>query len=153
MQPSTLELTFEIEPKAVQSARFFRRGAAICSFQPQKVVDYKKNLRIQAINQLPQGFQPFNEPLMLQAEIAFAPPQSMRKRDYKRMVDGEVIPKATRPDVDNLTKGLFDAMNKVLWVDDALVVDYHIRKRYAETPFIRISVSPFASCAPGDSLL
>lgn len=47
--------------------------------------------------------------------------------------------KTTRPDCDNYTKELIDAMTAVgFWMDDAQVVDLHIVKRYAEQATIWI---------------
>ena len=138
-----LDFVIDIEPKAVQSARFFRCGTGIRSFQPKSVNDYKHSIRYQALAQLPPDFAPIDKPISLRADIIFAPPQSMRKRDIQRIAAGEVIHKRTRPDVDNLTKGLFDALNGTVWTDDAVIVDYRIRKYYGEKPAIRLSVQPF----------
>lgn len=47
--------------------------------------------------------------------------------------------KATRPDVDNFCKALVDQMTQVgFWKDDSQVVDYHIKKFYAEKASIYI---------------
>ena len=37
-----------------------------------------------------------------------------------------------RPDSDNLIKQIGDALNGVAWVDDSLIVDAYVRKRYHE---------------------
>ncbi len=38
----------------------------------------------------------------------------------------------TRPDVENLAKGLLDAWNGILWRDDSQVVELQLRKEYGE---------------------
>lgn len=46
-------------------------------------------------------------------------------------------------DPDNLAKAVLDACNGVLWIDDAQVIDLHVRKRFAaerEHPGVRILV-------------
>ncbi|MBQ2175307.1 MAG: RusA family crossover junction endodeoxyribonuclease, partial [Alphaproteobacteria bacterium] len=35
-----------------------------------------------------------------------------------------------KPDLDNLTKALLDALNDIAWHDDAQIVDLQIRKEY-----------------------
>lgn len=48
-----------------------------------------------------------------------------------------------RPDNDNYVKGLFDALNGIIWKDDSQVVDLHSRKLYAasnEEPGVDIMI-------------
>ena len=49
-----------------------------------------------------------------------------------------------KPDLDNYIKSAFDALNGVLWADDAMVVDLHAKKFYSEHPHITIEVSEIA---------
>lgn len=53
------------------------------------------------------------------------------------------IHKATKPDVDNLAKGVLDTLNGLLYVDDGQVADLTIRKWHAgadEQPHVEICV-------------
>lgn len=43
-------------------------------------------------------------------------------------------------DVDNLAKGILDACNGLLWIDDAQVTDLHISKNLADYPYVELSV-------------
>lgn len=36
-----------------------------------------------------------------------------------------------KPDIDKLTRHVFDALTGIIWTDDARVCDHHITKRYA----------------------
>lgn len=45
-----------------------------------------------------------------------------------------------RPDVDNYAKLVMDALNGILWADDAQIVLLSAAKVYAERPFIEIEV-------------
>lgn len=65
-------------------------------------------------------------------------PASIRKKDFGR-------PKTTRPDVDNLTKLILDAISDshIAWKDDGQVSTLLLRKRYAdcdEEPYIYIRI-------------
>lgn len=49
----------------------------------------------------------------------------------------------TRPDGDNLTKAIYDALNQIVWEDDSQIVSWMGSKRYAQPgtkPRIEISI-------------
>jgi Holliday junction resolvase RusA-like endonuclease len=46
-----------------------------------------------------------------------------------------------RPDGDNLIKAAFDALNGLVWNDDAQVVEARVSKVYGKNPGIRIEVA------------
>jgi len=58
----------------------------------------------------------------IEAWITFCMPDL---KDMKRMDP------TSRPDYDNLLKGLMDQGNGILWRDDSQIVKAHIEKRYA----------------------
>lgn len=138
-----IDFVFPVEPTAVQSARFFRCGGGIRSYQPEKVTNFKRGIRISALNGLPPDFRPFDVPLKLEVDFVFAPLRSMRKRDLAKIAAGEIVWKPSRPDLtDNLLKGLSDALTGIVWTDDAIVCEVHSRKIYGDTPCIRLSAFP-----------
>ena len=49
----------------------------------------------------------------------------------------------TKPDADNVAK-LLDALNKIVWADDAQIVALHIFKHYSDRPRIEISITPLS---------
>jgi Holliday junction resolvase RusA-like endonuclease len=46
----------------------------------------------------------------------------------------------SKPDIDNLIKGLFDSLNKIAWKDDNLVYEVHSRKVYSFNPGIAFEI-------------
>lgn len=50
--------------------------------------------------------------------------------------------KTSRPDGDNISKLVKDALNTVAWADDAQVVSLHVWKRYSETPRLVVKIAP-----------
>lgn len=144
-EEKTLEFYFPIEPVAVQSAKFFRCGRIIRAYQPARVTDFKQIIRLNAMNQLPEGHIPWDGPVLVEGLFIFTPPKSMKKSLLKVIEAGGYIYKTTKPDVDNLTKAVFDAMSKTVWRDDAPICDYHIRKGYGLKPFIRLKVTLLSS--------
>ena len=53
---------------------------------------------------------------------------------------GDAAMKSTKPDADNVGKLVMDALNSIAWVDDALVVDLLVHKRFSDTPRLEIEV-------------
>lgn len=66
-------------------------------------------------------------------------PASWSQKKQRMALAGDVMP-TTKPDADNVVKAIFDGLNGVLWRDDVLVVDLRVRKRYADTPCVRVEV-------------
>jgi Holliday junction resolvase RusA-like endonuclease len=46
----------------------------------------------------------------------------------------------SKPDIDNLIKGLFDSLNKIAWKDDNLVYEVHSKKVYSFNPGIAFEI-------------
>ncbi len=69
---------------------------------------------------------PHDGSVSIRVEMTFARPQRLLT---KKAPVGQV-PYTRKPDVDNLLKGLQDALNGVLWTDDAKIFSADIRKYY-----------------------
>ena len=126
-------LTILGEPKPKQSAKFAKMGKFVKSYQPKKVVQNERNIRTQIISQLPKDFVPFKGALAMTVHYVFPPLKSMSKKVLKQVDEGTLY-KTTRPDLDNLAKSLLDAMNGVVFIDDAQVVYMSLTKKYGNTP-------------------
>jgi len=83
----------------------------------------------------------FDEPVTLEVLAEFQIPASWSAKKRGRAVRGEIRP-GVRPDYDNIAKQIGDALNGVVFRDDALIVDAHIRKIYGLQPKLVIQVSP-----------
>lgn len=136
-------ITFKIlgVPLAKQSFRFTRTGH---KYQPAKVTNNEQSVRLQVINQLPKPFKPFSRSVeVLSLTFIFPALKSFKKADRLKIEGGKLLPKTTKPDAtDNLMKGLFDAMNGIVFVDDALIWKMNnISKVYGQTPCILIEMT------------
>jgi len=110
-------------PKAKQSAKFARVGKFVKAYQPKDVVNYEAVIRIQAQNQLPEGFVMFDEPVIALWVFIFPPLKGFKKPQKALIESGALIPKSTKPDVtDNLPKPVADSLNGIIYSDDHLVV-------------------------------
>ena len=80
---------------------------------------------------------PLEGPLAVSIDMMFARPKRLARASAER------IRYVSRPDFDNLAKGVCDALNGLLWVDDAQVCDGVVRKWYAaidEQPHVVVTV-------------
>jgi Holliday junction resolvase RusA-like endonuclease len=64
-------------------------------------------------------------------EIYVTPPVSWSKKKRTAALDGVIRP-TTKPDIDNVIKGIFDAINDIVFLDDKQVVSLLVSKLYAE---------------------
>ena len=102
----------------------------------------KEKVRAQwEIKQQMQGLYSHSEPLKVVLECQMPIPKSWAKVKQKNAIGK---PHASRPDVDNLLKFVDDALNNILWVDDALIYEVHIRKFYSDEPKTRLSVETYS---------
>lgn len=131
-------MTFElpIVPTAQQRARHTRTGRAYKSAAQE---DNERTLEAVLLAHKPE--KPFCGPVRL-AFTAFMPiPASASKKRRAAMRAGE-IGHTVKPDVDNLSKQLLDAMTRLrFWSDDRQVVELVARKRYDECPRWVVEVS------------
>ncbi|HCK98716.1 MAG TPA: hypothetical protein DHW42_01230 [Candidatus Marinimicrobia bacterium] len=135
-----MKFVFFGKPFAKQSTRFTCSGFA---YTPAKIKTAENNIRAQAIQQLPKGFVLFQgEIFITKCHFIFVPPKSMRKRDLKKIKDGEIVYKKTRPDLtDNLFKGLIDSLSGIVFSDDSRIVAMdNVKKYYGFVPRIELEI-------------
>ena len=142
MPASGISLMFDTAPKAFQSVRFGKFGG----YQTKEHKEWQAMIAHMARKLLPPDFKMFVGPLMVSLTYAFSPPGNMKKDERQRIILGEVVYRPKRPDLlDNLGKGLADALTGVVWKDDSLIV--HVKdcvKIYAFKPYIHLRVWPVA---------
>lgn len=110
-------MTLNIEPVAKGRPRFMKQGH---TYTPESTRRFERELKLL----LKLGFRAFKPalgPLKLTARFILTKPARPKHKS-------EPI---TRPDTDNYLKGLMDAANGILWLDDSQVVHIDARKLYA----------------------
>lgn len=117
--------------------RFSRRSGR--AYTPEKTRGYELNLSYAAAQVM--GDRPLLEgALEVVVSASFPIPQSFSKAKRLDALSGALRP-AKKPDPDNLLKTL-DALNGVVWHDDAQCVDVSIKKFYADRPCFEVQVRP-----------
>lgn len=84
-----------------------------------------------------QGKPPLTGPLHLQLRATYLFPASWSQK--KRAV---TLWKTSRPDTDNIVKLAKDAMNKIVFQDDAQIVWFEEQKKYGVRASLVITVTP-----------
>jgi Holliday junction resolvase RusA-like endonuclease len=82
----------------------------------------------------------FTVPVRLDVLAEFEIPKGWSKRKTAASLCGEIRP-GKRPDLSNCIKQIEDALNGVVFTDDALVVEIAARKVYGLQPKIVVTVS------------
>lgn len=132
-----MKLKFEIlgEPFSKQSFRFARRGKHIHKYQPKAIVVKENGVAWQIINQLPKGFIPTTEAINLELVFVFPPLKNWSKKKIAQLEEGNTIYKTTKPDLqDNLCKGVCDAMEGIVFINDSQICSLRSKKVYGLTP-------------------
>lgn len=126
-----IKLVIYNEPIPQGRPRFARIGKYVHAYDPEKSKKYKEQVRLWATQQLKKldGFQLFKNPIYVEITFYLPIPSYWSKKKRIEAAQGITRP-AKKPDLDNLYKSLTDALNGLLWVDDAIITDAHIKKRY-----------------------
>lgn len=92
------------------------------------------------------GRTPLSGPLVV-VVYAFMPIPASWPKTRQREARNRIIRPVTKPDWDNLGK-VCDALNGIVWGDDAAVVDGSVRKFYSDAPELVVTVEPWIPALP-----
>lgn len=109
-------------------------------FAPEKTVAYEGLVAL-AARQAAAGRPLIEHAVAMNLFLDCQVPASWSKAKRARAIAGQELP-TTKPDADNVVKAICDGLNGVLWRDDVQVVDLRVRKRYSDTPGVRVEVWP-----------
>ena len=136
-----LILTIRKQPIPKQSFRYANGHG----YTSAPVKAYCETVTAQILNQLPEDFQMFVNPIEVSIRHIYTYANDAKKLIKKRSAnaggDNPLLVKATRPDVtDNLNKGLIDAMQGLIFLDDALIWNFHAVKMFGEAPMSIVEI-------------
>ena len=108
--------------------RFARRGAFVKTYSPEKTQNYEALVKM-AAQEAMQGIDPLQGAVKIELQLFVNPPASWSNKKAMSALAGDIYP-TTKPDLDNTLKGILDACNDIVWLDDKQVVQATISKRY-----------------------
>lgn len=140
-------ITFTVpgQPVGKGRPRIGRVGQHARMFTPAKTANYE-GLVAHAAGVVMNGRPLLDGPVQVQMTIHCQVPASWSKKKQQQALSGEVFP-TTKPDIDNIEKAVYDAINGVVWKDDVQVVDVVKRKRYSASPGVIVTIVPAAPVA------
>jgi len=122
------------KPIAKGRVRFAPHGGA---YTPKRTVSYEGRVAA-AAQEAMNGRPPVEAPVAVHLIARLPIPVSWPlKRQFAAEI-GALLPKG-RPDMDNYAK-ILDALNHIVWVDDAQVCELHASKCYSNMPGLTIVV-------------
>jgi Holliday junction resolvase RusA-like endonuclease len=131
LSPMPFGISFVVPGQAVQFARAGSRGTR--RFTPKRQADHMAVIKMLAAKAM-DGTPPISGPVEMRMRVEYLVPPSWPKK--KRAAAKW---KASAPDADNLAKIAKDAMNKIVFVDDAQVASLIVQKVFSE--FARTTIS------------
>lgn len=131
-----IEIALLGQPRGKERPRLTKVGHV---YTPQRTRDYEAALKYAAA-QVMGDRPPLEGPLEVDILIRVPIAASWPKKRQEAARAGRERP-TKKPDWDNFAK-VCDALNLVVWIDDAQVVDGRIQKFYSDKPGMWITVRP-----------
>jgi crossover junction endodeoxyribonuclease RusA len=111
------------EPQGSTKAFYVKSlGRAVITSTNPKNKSWRKTVGQAAQAAIGPGFTLWTGPVAVDLMFYLPRPQSIRKREP---------PHITRPDIDKLTRSVFDSLTGVIWRDDGQVVQVSASKAFA----------------------
>lgn len=134
----TISFTVPGQPAGKGRPRAFRMSKGVRMFTPEKTVSYE-NLVATAAQGAMRGQPPVDGAVAVDLDIRLMVSMSWSQKKRTQALAGQIHP-TKKPDADNVTKAIFDAMNGIVWGDDVQVVRLSLCKRYDATPGVTVVV-------------
>lgn len=129
----------EGDPVAKGRPKFARRGKFVSVYTPEKTKTYEA--KVAEVAMIAMGdHDPLETPIVVCVYISMAVPASYSKKRRKDCLDKIERP-LKKPDIDNVAKGITDAMNGIVYQDDCQIVSLHVTKVYATESSVSIFIS------------
>lgn len=144
---TTIRIDVTGQPVAKGRARMTRTGVP---FTPAKTRKWEADARMVARGVM-SGRPPVTGPIRCRVTATFPIPVSW-PRWKTNLAEHGLISHTSKPDGDNVAKAAKDAMNGLVWLDDAQVIELVVAKRYGEIPAVTIEVEPLGgACSQTNS--
>jgi Holliday junction resolvase RusA-like endonuclease len=139
----TLQIEFTVpgDPRGKGRPRFSRVGKFTKTYTDAKTKEYEVKARLFASMAM-NGHEPLTTPIAVFMVINVAIPASYSKKRKEACLLGVEMP-CKKPDIDNIAKGILDAMNGIVYKDDIQVVRLTLHKNYSTDPSVYIMVNEY----------
>lgn len=128
------KIEFEILGKPIGKAR--PRVSRWGAYTPTKTVNYENFIKLCFIEKY-KNFIPLETNLKVYIKAIFEVPQSYSNKKKKELIGK---PHNKKPDIDNVSKSILDALNKIAFKDDNLVTKLEVEKIYGEQAKVLVQI-------------
>lgn len=132
---------FEVEGKIVGKERPRVNMYTGVVYTPNKTKDYETYIQ-QSFKIKYPNCKMITGRVSIQVIAYLKIPTNTNKKMMKAMLDDEISP-TRKPDIDNITKSILDALNKYVIYDDNQVSKILIEKKFAENEKIYIKIEEY----------
>ena len=121
-----------------------RQGKFAHAYTPKRTKDFEDAIRFEfmASNCEPMPVYKREQSLKAAVLIGASIPKSYSKKKQALCRDGMIVP-AKKPDVDNVLKAVFDALQGYAYEDDSQIVVIVAEKMYSEEPFVEVVLDEY----------
>jgi len=110
-------------------------------YTPTDTKDYEMLIKQYFMIKYPRH-EVFTNRVKIEIKAYFEIPKSTSNKLKEKMLSGEVSP-TKKPDIDNITKIILDALNKVIFKDDNQVTKIEVEKLYSERPRLEVKIEEY----------
>ena len=129
------------KPKAKQSAKFRKIGNFVQKYTPKEIVDYancvKHSFYKEYPNHLPSELIDYQ--LEMRIDVFFTIPKSFSKTKAALALTRQIRP-TVKPDWDNISKNICDALNGIAYPDDKAIVSGSVNKYYSDMDYVNVEI-------------
>ena len=129
------------KPKAKQSAKFRKIKNFVQKYTPKEIVDYvnwvKHSFYKEYPNHLPSELIDYQ--LEMRIDVFFTIPKSFSKTKAALALTRQIRP-TVKPDWDNISKNICDALNGIAYPDDKAIVSGSVNKYYSDMDYVNVEI-------------
>lgn len=137
-QPATVAFVIPGTPVGKGRPKFARRGAFVTAYTPEKTASYENLVKLAAAEAM-AGRDIIAGAVCVGIHLYVTPPASWSQKKQREALEGRIFP-TSKPDIDNVLKGIMDACNEIVFKDDKQAVDVRVVKRYGQVARAAVEV-------------
>lgn len=136
-----IKFTYHGEAVGKGRPRYSRRGEYVHTYTPQKTKNFEDAIRFEFMASNCEAMPVYDREISLKANVlvGIPIPKSYSKKKQALCRDRFIAP-SKKPDIDNILKSVFDALNGYAFADDVQIVRVYAEKVYAEEPFVEVEI-------------
>ena len=134
----TFNITVPGKPMGKQRPKATSKGRFTKVYTPKETISYE-NLVIAMFQQTYPNAKPLEGEVRGCIKAFYPIPQSVSKKRKQAMLEGVIRPQI-KPDLDNIEKIVYDALNGIAYTDDSHITEMTISKHYSVSPRVEITI-------------